>query len=198
MPAFDWDDFVERCVVASRDPDPLQAVAAVVGEAVADPGRVASTVVTPVDPDDDGVLHRSDELLVVNVLFPQGFATGIHDHRMPAVIGAWAGYEDNLLYRRAPSGMEPARAERLRPGEVLVLGEDAIHDVHAPTTSWSGAVHVYLGDLPAVPRSYWSAVDAPEQPCDPDEMEHRWTELAEATGLVAPAPPEPGVPPAVR
>lgn len=184
MPSFDWDDLTRRCVEACGEPDPLGAVAEALARAVADHARLGSSVQIPLDADDDGVVHRSDALLIVNVIFPAGFRTGIHDHRIPAVIGAWGGHEDNRLFRRAQRGIEPAGVRRLEPGDVLVLDEHAIHDVHAPAGTWSGAVHVYLGDLGTVARSSWPSGNAPEAVFDADEMECRWLERATATGLV--------------
>lgn len=181
--SFDWDGFVERCLATEGEGDRLGAIAEVVGEAIADPARLQGAVQLPMEPDDDGVVHRSADLLVVNVLFPRGFRTGIHDHRIPAVIGAWAGFEDNLLFERRAEGIARRASRRIRPGEVLALDADAIHDVHAPSATWCGAVHVYLGDLAAVDRSAWAAEDAPETACDGGEMERRWAALATATGL---------------
>ena len=185
MKAFDPDAFVEACVAALADPSPLQAVEAVMREAVADVRAFDDFLKIPVHPDDGGVLHRSAELMVVGAVFPRGFKTGLHDHRMPAVIGTWAGYEDNLLYRRTPEGLETTGTRRLDPGDVLVLDADAIHDVHAPPTAWTAGLHVYLGDLGAATRSMWSSPDKPEALFDGDEMEARWVEVALATGLAA-------------
>lgn len=185
--AFDRDEFVAACVAALGEADRLGGLREVMARAVSDPASIAATVPVPVDPDDDGIIHRSPELFVTYAVFPRGFCTGIHDHRMPAVIGAWSGYEDNRLFRRAGGGLEPVGATRVEAGEVLVLDADAIHDVHAPASAWTGALHVYLGDLTAVPRSEWAGIDVPEAPLDVAAMERRWSEAAVATGLVAPA-----------
>lgn len=186
MARFDGEAFVAACLAALEEADPLGAVAEAVAEAVAVPDALAGTVELPLDPDDDGLLYRSPELVVARVLFPAKFVTGIHDHRIPAVIGAWAGYEDNLIYRREGVRLVGHGKRRLEPRDVLVLEAADLHDVHAPTGSWTGALHVYLGDLEATERSSWAAVDAPEQPFDGEAMERQWTELGQATGLVAP------------
>lgn len=188
MVAFDPDRFVSRCVEALAESAPLAAAAEVVAEAVADPRAFAGVVDLPLDPDDDGILFRSPELMIVHVVFPSGFRTGAHDHRVPAVIGTWSGHEDNLLYSRTGSGIELREVRRVESGEVLVLDTGAIHDVHAPASSWTAGIHVYLGDLAAEPRSAWPDPGKVEVPCDADDMERRWLEQAIATGLVA-APP---------
>lgn len=184
MAEFDWDAFVSRCRTARDERRPLPALDEAVREAVSDPRRVAATVSLPLDPADDGIVYRSADLLILRSVFPRGFVTGIHDHRVPAVIGVWAGHEDNLLYRPAAAGLECFAVQRLGPGEVLALSDTAIHDVHASKTSWCGAIHVYLGDLTTQERSEWPAPDQPERPCDGEEMERQWLELGIATGLV--------------
>jgi predicted metal-dependent enzyme (double-stranded beta helix superfamily) len=183
---FDADGFVAACLGALADSEPLLAIEEVVRTAVAEPGSFADAVQLPLDPDDDGILHQSAEVTIVHVVFPSAFTTGLHDHRMPAVIGTWAGYEDNLLYRRTPIGLEHRGTRRLEPRDVLVLGEDDIHDVHAPTGTWTAGLHVYLGDLMAVPRSSWTRPAAPETSFDGADMEQRWLECAIAAGLVEP------------
>ena len=137
----------------------------------------------PVDPSDDGVLF-SATLFVVHGLFPRGFATGIHDHTVAAVVGTWAGYEDNHLFRRTASGIERTDAQRVHAGQVLVLDADAIHDVHAPSTTWTAALHAYLGDITTLPRSSSSDVRAPAGPFVGADQEARWMEAATTTGLV--------------
>ena len=155
---------------------------------VADPNSFVEALQLPLDPDDDGVLFQSAEVMIVHAVFPSAFSTGLHDHRMPAVIGTWAGYEDNLLYRRTPAGLEQRGIRRLEPSDVLVLGEDDVHDVHTPKNIWTAGLHVYLGDLIAVSRSSWTTPESPETPLDGDQMEQRWLERATATGLVEPSP----------
>jgi predicted metal-dependent enzyme (double-stranded beta helix superfamily) len=188
MATFDPDGFVEACLDALGDSSPLDAVEAVVRETVADPSSFGEAMRLPLDPEDDGVLFRGPGVMIVLAVFPAGFATGLHDHRMPAVIGTWAGYEDNLLYRRTPAGLEHRGTRRLEPRDVLVLGADDIHDVHSPTSTWTAGLHVYLGDLSAASRSSWTTPDSPEMPLDGDEMEQRWLQRATATGLVEPTP----------
>ena len=47
------------------------------------------------------VLHRAADLTVLNVTWAPNQITLPHDHRMTAVIGLYAGREDNLFWRRA-------------------------------------------------------------------------------------------------
>lgn len=183
MTPFDPDAFVADCVAALDERDPAAAVRDVVERTVAQPRALQDHVRLPLDPADDGVLHRSTDLFVAFAVFPPAFATGIHDHRMTAVIGTWAGYEDNLLYRLTSYGIEPLAPRRVCEGEVLVLDADAAHDVRTDA-AWSGALHVYLGDLVGTERSFWPHEDAPATRFDGAKQEESWVAAARATGLL--------------
>jgi predicted metal-dependent enzyme (double-stranded beta helix superfamily) len=186
VPSFDAEGFVEDCLTAVADSDPIGAVAEVVTKAVSTPDRVAQTVSFPLDPDDEGILYQAPDLLVVQVVFPAQFVTGIHNHTVPAIIGTWAGYEDNLLFRYGEDGrLRPAGQRRLNPSEVLIMQADEAHDVHAPTTAWTGGLHVYLGDINSLDRrSMWDGEQAEARPFDPATMGQHWDDRARATGLV--------------
>ena len=185
MTTFDLDRFVGDCVEAADTDDPLGAVAEVVGRAVSDPRSVRYRFEVPLDPDDDGILHRSPGLFVTWAVFPRGFATGIHDHGVPAVIGGWAGEEANRLYRPTAAGLEACGSSRVTPGDVVTLDAETAHDVHVQGPSWSGALHVYLGDILTLDRHEWARPDDPATPFDPQDQERRWTAAAQATGLLA-------------
>lgn len=163
----------------------MRAIGDVMQRAVSVPAEIQRVLEPPLDPDDDGVLHASPELLVAFAVFPPGFATGIHDHGTPAVIGAWAAHENNLLYRRTATGLEAVEPKRVHAGEVLVLGADAVHDVHAPTSTWCGALHVYLGDITTTTRSFWPDAAGPATPFSGDRQEQAWLEAAHATNILA-------------
>jgi predicted metal-dependent enzyme (double-stranded beta helix superfamily) len=182
--AFDIEAFVVSCVEASAEGEPVEALREIVERAVSTPERLNAVFPVPVDPTDDGILLQSTNLFVVQGMFPRGFATGIHDHTVPAVIGVWSGYEDNYLFRRNVVGVEQTDVRRVHAGEVLVLDADAIHDVHAPSTTWTAAIHVYLGDITALQRSSWADRDVLPLLLDGADMEARWLQAATATGLV--------------
>jgi predicted metal-dependent enzyme (double-stranded beta helix superfamily) len=194
MGPFDVDGFVAECLEAVTGADPVGAVREAMARAMRRPQALVDRFPVPTDADDDGVLHRSPELFVACAVFPRGFTTGIHDHATPAIIGVWGGHEDNLLYRFPPDrpgrpraeGLESSGARRVDTGEVLVLGPETIHDVHAPTGRWSGALHVYLADLPTLERHSWRDPAADAAPFDGADLERRWQETAATTGLVTP------------
>jgi len=191
--SFDGDAFIQSCIEASTDSEPVSALREAVARAVSDPQALERTYPIPLDADDDGVLYRSPSLFIANPRFPRGYRTGIHNHLVAAVVGLWGGYEDNYLYRPTSSGVETAGSQRVHVGEVLVLGPDTIHDVAAPTSTWSSALHVYLGDIAALERSYWSHTGAEPARYNGAKVAALWTERASATGLLsAPLGDRPG------
>ena len=185
MTLFDSGGFVAGCIEASKAADPVSALRIQIERAIADRGAVERRFPVPVDPDDDGILHQSTDLLITCAIFPRGFATGIHDHSVPAIIGLWAGSEENRLYRRTPTGIEMTGSQLVQSGEVIVLEADAIHDVRVSPAGWSGGLHVYLGDILEADRSEWVDEASAATRFDPEDQERRWTVAAESTGLLA-------------
>jgi len=185
MATFDIDGFVSECLEALTDADPVGAAQEAMERAMAPTHALTARFPVPVDADDDGILYRSPAVFIACAMFPMGFATGIHSHATQAIIGVWAGHEDHRLYQRAHEGIVSCGTRRVDTGGVLSLGPDAIHDVHAPATHWSGALHVYLADLAALDRDEWTDPEGPATPFDGAELERRWLEAAVSTGLVA-------------
>jgi uncharacterized glyoxalase superfamily protein PhnB len=93
-----------------------------------------------------------------------------HNHGMWAVIGVYAGREDNIFWRRRINDgrgeVEAAGARSLGPGEVQPLGRDVIHSVTNPTSSFTGAIHLYGGDFFSTARSEWDPEALRERPYD--------------------------------
>jgi predicted metal-dependent enzyme (double-stranded beta helix superfamily) len=87
---------------------------------------------------------------------------------MWATIGIYSGGEDNAFYRRGGPGLIASGGRELRPGDVCLLGDDAIHAVTNPTTKFAGAIHVYGGDFFTKPRSVWDEETFEERPYDLD------------------------------
>jgi predicted metal-dependent enzyme (double-stranded beta helix superfamily) len=185
---FDSDAFVQSCIDALGERDPADAIRELIERAVSESRSLELACPVPVNLSDDGVMHVSDEILVCHAIFPRRFQTGIHNHSVEAIIGVWSGYEDNHLFEETDGGLRSLGPRRVEAGQVLVLGADAIHDVHTPPTTWSAALHVYLGNIWTAPRDAWASADSPPSVSDGEEQERHWTEVALATGLaVAPS-----------
>jgi predicted metal-dependent enzyme (double-stranded beta helix superfamily) len=160
---FDVEQFVADCLEAAPD---QTAVADVVERAVSDPDSIEAVLTRKLRVADFGILHYSEQLTIQHVVFPPAHRTGIHDHLTWAVIGAWCAYEDNHLYRREEKGLVEVAVRRCEPGEVVTLAADAIHEVHAPPTTASAALHVYGGPLFDQARHSWSGEPPSEAPID--------------------------------
>ena len=84
------------------------------------------------------ILYRSEDLTVLNVVWPPLMTLFPHDHRMWAAIGIYSGREDNAFYRRDGDRGHPFGGRELADGAVLLLGDDVIHSRPQP-----GPVCVY-------------------------------------------------------
>jgi predicted metal-dependent enzyme (double-stranded beta helix superfamily) len=142
---FDVDELIKDCQAALDDSEPRRAVREALTRVLAD----ASTVANALQHQRAGItpLHNTDTLTVLNVVWGPGMRLPPHDHRMWAAIGIYAGREDNGFFRRDGGTIVNAGGKELREGEVLLLGDDAIHSVTNPLGSYTGAIHVYGGDF---------------------------------------------------
>lgn len=165
---FDLDRFIAdlRATLSERSRQPMKEV---VARAVSDP---ASLIRGIGEPDKAGVqiLHKSPELTVLNLLWAPRQIALPHDHRMSAVIGMYAGREDNIFWRRVPNAtkfqIEAAGGKALGTGDVTVLGRDVVHSVVNPLDKISAAIHVYDGNFLEIERSMWNAETLVEEPYD--------------------------------
>lgn len=183
MGRFDLEDFVAACVEAAADAEPMTAAREVVARAVSDPTAIERSIGHLVD-DTLGLLHRSDALTIQHGVFPPGFATGIHDHGVIAVVGTWAGHEDNELYAEQDGRLVLTEARRCEPGDVLVMDRGTIHNVMAPSSAWVAGLHVYLGDLRAQRRREWAEPSAAPHDYDGQAVVDRWLPEMRSAGLV--------------
>lgn len=165
--ALEIDDMVTRCRAARAEHTPQLAIRDVLTELVADPGAVADAV-GAVTEGGIRVLHRSDDLTVLHIAWTPGMRLMPHDHAMFAVVGMYGGQEDNAFFRRRARGIESAGGRELATGEVLVMGDDAIHAVANTRNEYAVALHVYGGDFFDAERSEWDPETFVERPRDLD------------------------------
>src|SRR5580692_8457448 len=136
------EDIVARCQEALTEHTPFLAVRDVLAELVSD-GSGLEQALGPVSRGGITTLHNSADLTVLHVAWTPGMTLYPHEHRMWAVIGMYGGQEDNAFFRRARGGLEPTGGRELQAGEVLVLGDDAIHSVANSRKDFALALHVY-------------------------------------------------------
>ena len=137
------------------------------------------------------MLLNTPELTVLNIVWAPGMVLFPHDHRMWAAIGIYAGTEDNTFFRRegaARRGLTESGGKVLTTGDVMVLGDDAIHSVTNPSDRLTGAIHVYGGDFVHEPRSQWGPGPREERPFDLDIVHRQFAEANAAWAVRATTP----------
>ena len=174
------EDIVARCQAALAEHTPALAVRDVLDELVADPARLEQAL-GPVEIGGITTLHNAADLTVLHVAWTPGMSLYPHEHRMWAAIGMYGGQEDNAFFRRAPKGLEATGGRELPAGDVLVMGDQAIHSVANSRREFAVALHVYGGDFFSVERSDWDFETFEERPRDFerirrlfDEANARW------------------------
>jgi len=175
----DVDALIEDLDVASREHDAVLAVRDVLDRALADPGAVEAAL--PPERAELTPLHRSDHLTVLKVVWAPKMWIDPHDHLMWAAIGIYSGREDNVFYRRssddAAGHIVESGGRELETSDIALLGDDVIHGVVNPTSAFTGAIHVYGGDLIGTPRRSWDTDRLVETAApDPRDWFARWNQ----------------------
>jgi predicted metal-dependent enzyme (double-stranded beta helix superfamily) len=112
------------------------------------------------------LLHTEPGLTVLRTVVNPGFVSPPHDHRTWAVIGVYAGQEDNTFYRLMDGSrrVEEVGGRSLREGDVLTLEPEAIHKIANPRLTKLIALHVYGKNIFEIERSAWDPVTGNERP----------------------------------
>jgi predicted metal-dependent enzyme (double-stranded beta helix superfamily) len=176
---FDLEQFVCDCRTALRERPSQSAMREVVARVVAEPAAVLKTLGEPKHGEMQ-TLYRVDDLTILNLIWAPWMTVLPHNHRMWAVIGIYAGREDNIFWRcvqeERGTKVEAAGARALCEKETVPLGQDIIHSVTNPIGKFTGAIHVYGGDFFGAARSEWDAETLREQPCTGEKMARRFEE----------------------
>lgn len=162
---FDVDEFVVICRSALAEDHPAVAVKHELDRVLTRPSEIDAALGVPKR---GGIipLYRSDDLTILQLVWPPHIRLFPHDHQMWAANGIYGGREENTFYRRTPEGIVPSGGKELSSGESVLLGSDAVHAVVNPSSSYSAALHVYGGDFFAAPRSQWDPETLSESPFD--------------------------------
>jgi hypothetical protein len=139
--SFDRERFVEDCQASLGTGDPQAAVRETLARALADPRDVLGALGEPKEAGFD-VLLRSDRLTIFAAKWAPRMSIPPHNHRMWALIGIYAGREDNIFWKRS---------------------------THAPGgRGLAAGGHLYGGDFFATERSQWNAETLAEEPSNGD------------------------------
>ena len=185
---FELDGFVAGCKTAMSSGGGQRAIRELLREAVADPRQVVRALGEPRKAGIE-LLHRSESLTIVNLVWGPRMTAMPHNHHMWAVIGMYGGREDNIFWRTLPDDsrwpIEAAGASALMPGDVCPLGKDIIHSVTNPLCKLTSAIHVYGGDFVTQEREQWEEETLRRRPYDQVHARRKFEEANEAMGLVA-------------
>jgi len=162
---FDIQRFIDDCKAAVAADDSHKAVREVVARAVSNPGELVRALGEPKGAGLE-TLYHSDSLTILNFAWAPLMTLMPHNHNMWALIGIYAGREDNIFWRRRGRTVEATGAKNLGTGDVGALGRDVIHSVTNPTEKMTCALHVYGGDFFAPGRSEWDPESLEERPFD--------------------------------
>lgn len=106
--------------------------------------------------DDEVLLHASPNLTIYHITLSPGLQYPPHNHLMDALIGIYKGGETNFVYPVAAGKLEAAERRDFTAPALVHLPPHTVHSVANTGGARSGALHVYLGDLPRTDRQLWS------------------------------------------
>jgi predicted metal-dependent enzyme (double-stranded beta helix superfamily) len=158
---------IDDCRSALKSDAASRNILEIVAAAVSARANLVAALGTPMVP---GLhtLYQADDLTVLNIVWGPGMTIMPHDHRMWAVVGLYAGREDNIFWHRVPGSrqgrIEATHARALSQGQAVILPRDVIHSVTNPISGLTGAIHVYGGDFFAAARSEWDPETLRERP----------------------------------
>ena len=162
---FDRDRFVEDCIRAHMETDPVSAVRDVLTRAVSDPSSVLAGLGEPRQAGLDVLLSSHTLTIFAASWTPQMYLLP-HDHAMWALIVIYTGREDNILWREGEQGLEACIANCLFEGDVATLEADAIHSVTNPLLRFAGGIHIYGGNFFDTSRHQWNPETLEREPSD--------------------------------
>ena len=162
---FDKDRFIQDCRDALQHRDAQAIVQEIVTKAVSEPAGLMRALGEPTRSGVETV-YRAADLTILNLGWGPRMTIKPHDHRMWAVIGIYAGREQNTFFQRNGATLTRHGTRELNAKDVARLGVDAIHAVVNPLDQITAAIHVYGGDFFATPRSEWNPDTLLEQPYD--------------------------------
>jgi predicted metal-dependent enzyme (double-stranded beta helix superfamily) len=146
---------VRDLIGASATSDPLKTVEDVLRSYVQNFHSTGSLLQEAVD--DEILLHVSPSLTIYHITLSPGVQYPPHNHLMDALVGIYKGSEMNLIYSPGDGGrVVAATRQDVRAPSVIHMGANTVHAVANIGPGRSGALHVYLGNLPGTRRQLWA------------------------------------------
>jgi predicted metal-dependent enzyme (double-stranded beta helix superfamily) len=160
---FDRQRFVSDCADALRESDPQAAVREHLARAVSDHAAVLAAMGEPKEAGFD-ILLATPQLTIFAAKWAPNMTLVPHNHLMWALIGIYAGREDNIFWKRTANGLMAGGAKAMFAGDVAELPADVIHSVTNPLPRFAAGLHIYGGDFFHTERSQWNAETLEEEP----------------------------------
>ncbi len=171
---FAIDTFIDDCKSALRGAQPMTEIRQLMSTALLDCAALKA-VLGPTPGEPSRILHRDDDLTVLQVSLPPGLKSPVHNHTIWAVIGIYDGQEDNRFFTD-DGGLTQRSARSLGVGDVAALDEATIHAIENPMDTVTLGLHVYGGDLLAAPRDIWDPATGIREPF----KQERFAEISRA------------------
>ena len=152
---------IEAIVDAADKPDRLDRISALLRDTTNHFHSLGRLVHE--EGDDEVLLHASEALTIYHITLTPGLQYPPHNHLMDALVGIYLGGELNFIYPGSNGELQIPERRNLVAPAVVHMRPDAVHSVANTGRLRSGALHVYLGNLPQTRRQMWRfAGDRPE------------------------------------
>jgi len=161
-------ELVARCAKARESADPMKAVRAVLDGLRDDVAEIeaALSYIPGIGGNARQVFYRAPDLTLLKVCFPNGRRTPPHDHGTWAMILLLSGAEKNTLYRRENGKLRKASEVTLARAEILPMRAETVHVAECLGDQPTIGLHVYGGDIFALPRRMWNPETLEEHALD--------------------------------
>ena len=144
----------QELLSAAESPDPFERIKAVL-RAITNRLHALGALVHE-EEGDEVLLHASEKLTIYHITLSPGLHYPPHNHLMDALIGIYRGGETNFVYPVANGRLEASQRHEVTAPALVHLPSHAVHSVANTGSARSGALHVYLGNLPRMQRHLWS------------------------------------------
>ncbi|MBN8550700.1 MAG: hypothetical protein J0M12_15405 [Deltaproteobacteria bacterium] len=147
------EDLVQACQKAADSQSPETQVEAVLKEALKDIPHLKSLI--PDRPEEDFLVHRSNNLTIWRIRFVPGVVYPPHDHGHHTICAVYEGAETNTFYEERGGELVKLK-EQVYPAPCVfsLSGEKIVMSGNLGSTDMV-ALHLQLGDLIETHRHVW-------------------------------------------
>lgn len=151
---FSIDRLVRDCRAALHEDDPAAVVQRLVADAVRDPHAVRAALG---EPEQVGLTTYASgpDLTVQRIVWGPGITSTIHEHTVWVVVGVYAGEELNVRYDVDGDRLVEREHTPVKLADTVLLRSDEAHAVTGSAGGLTHTLHVYGGDIMALPRREW-------------------------------------------